>query len=138
MTQKLSFPDHDREPQGRYQVWHKEGEGYVHVANADVGNLLAALILPLMPLGTPETERIMFLVEGTRLTDFGDVIVNPTGAAYQIVKAEHGPTYRAIDFAPSKQQAVRNFAEIVMGTGSQLSPGLGGPASRARQVKGAT
>ena len=44
----------------------KEGAGFVHVANADVGNLLAALILPLMPLGTPETERITFLVEGTR------------------------------------------------------------------------
>lgn len=127
MTQTLPLPDNDREPQGRYQVWHKEGEGYVHVANADVGNLLAALILPLMPLGTPETERITFLVEGTRLTDFGDVIVNSKGDAYQIVKAEHGPTYRSIDFAPSKQQqAVRNFAEIVMGTGSQLARGLAG------------
>lgn len=118
MAQSLPLPDHNREPQGTYQVWHKEGDGYVHVANADVGNLLAALTLPLMPLGTPETERLDFLVEGTRQTDFGDVIVNPNGAAYQIVKAGYGPAYRPIDFAPTRRHAVRSFAEIVASNGS--------------------
>ena len=86
------------EPRGTYQVWHREDHGYRHVANADVGNLLAALVLPGMPPGTSGREAVTQLVEGARAATFGDVIVSPSGTAYRIDDGRYGPVFQVVDF----------------------------------------
>ncbi len=70
----------------KFQVWHKEGDGFTHVANVRTGNLLGALVFTLDPKGgrwqdNPEVEA---LVRDARGTTFGDRIVNPDGLAYSI------------------------------------------------------
>ncbi len=70
----------------QFQVWHKDGDGFTHVANVRTGNLLGALVFTLDPKGgrwqdNPEVEAI---VKDARNTTFGDRIVNPDGLAYSI------------------------------------------------------
>jgi len=70
----------------QFQVWHKDGDGFTHVANVRTGNLLGALVFTLDPKGgrwqdNPEVEAI---VRDARNTTFGDRIVNPDGLAYSI------------------------------------------------------
>lgn len=70
----------------QFQVWHKDGESFTHVANVRTGNLLGALVFTLSPKDghwqdNPEVEA---LVKNARATTFGDRIVNPDGLAYSI------------------------------------------------------
>ena len=80
------------EPAGTYQVWHRDGEAYRHVANVEAGNYMAAVVLPLFERGTPGTERVTWLVDSARPATFGDKIVDPSGAAYEIYKPNYGGT----------------------------------------------
>lgn len=70
----------------QFQVWHKDDEGFTHVANVRTGNLLGALVFTLSPKGghwqdNPEVDA---LVKNARSTTFGDRIVSPDGLAYSI------------------------------------------------------
>lgn len=98
------------EPRGTYQVWHKQGDDYRHVVNANVGNLLAALVLPDMKREAEERQNIAELTEGRRPTTFGDVIVNPHGQAYRIDDTQYGPVFQIIHFAPQVERRAM-FAE---------------------------
>ena len=87
------------EPAGIYQVWHKTDDGYVHAINVDSGNLLGALIMPLVREGQFGGERVTYLIDDARSSTFGDVIVNPEGAAYEIHDYKGmGPGFKEIEF----------------------------------------
>jgi hypothetical protein len=98
------------EPSGVHQVWHKEGDGYRHVLDANVGNLLAALVLPDLKADGQERAGITERTEERRATTFGDVIVNPAGQAYRLDGTEHGAAFQPIPFAPTTD-IQRLFAE---------------------------
>ena len=87
---KLSISNN--EPSGTYQVWHRYGEAYRHVANVEAGNYMAAVVLPLFERGAPGTERVTWLIDLARPTTHGDKIVDPLGAAYEIYKPDFGGT----------------------------------------------
>ena len=60
---------------------------------------LAALVLPYMNKDEPETKRVTPLVDDARTITYGDVIVNPNHAAFEIYKPHCGGTaFREIDF----------------------------------------
>jgi hypothetical protein len=70
----------------QFQVWHKDGEGFTHVANVRTGNLLGALFFTLSRKDghwqdNPEVEA---LASNVRDTTLGDRIVSPDGLAYSI------------------------------------------------------
>jgi hypothetical protein len=91
------------EPAGIYQVWHKEDDGFVHAINVESGNLLGALIMPLVRDGEFGGDRVTYLIEVARPSTFGDVIVNPEGAAYEIHDYKGmGPRFKEIEFQHSK------------------------------------
>jgi hypothetical protein len=87
---KDKLPIANEEPAGTYQIWHRDGDAYRHVANVEAGNYMAAVVLPMFKRGTPETERVTWLVEPARPTTFGDKFVDPLGAAYEIYKPDFG------------------------------------------------
>jgi hypothetical protein len=80
------------EPAGTYQVWHRLGEQFRHVANVEAGNYMAVVVLPLFKKGTPGTERVSWLVDDARPTGYGDKIVDPLGQAYELYKPDFGGT----------------------------------------------
>ena len=85
--QRGSPPASNDEPAGIYQVWHRNGEAFRHVANVEAGNYTAAVVLPLLKRGTPGTERVSWLVDDARPTGYGDKIVDPLGKAYRALQA---------------------------------------------------
>jgi hypothetical protein len=70
----------------QFQVWHKDGEGFTHVANVRTGNLLGALVFTLSPKEGhwQDNAEVEALVRNSRSTTFGDRIVSPDGLAYSI------------------------------------------------------
>jgi hypothetical protein len=74
------------DPKGTYQVWHRNGEEYRHVADVEAGNYMAAVILPLIKRGEPGSEGVTWLVDNPRSTTFGDKIVDPVGLPWEIYK----------------------------------------------------
>jgi hypothetical protein len=87
---KDKLPSVNDEPAGTYQVWHRHGEAHRHVANVEAGNYMAAVVLPLVERGAPGSERVTWLVDSARPTTYGDKIVDPLGAAYEIYKPGFG------------------------------------------------
>jgi hypothetical protein len=103
------FPDNEpREPIGTYQVWHKDGDWFRHVANVEAGNLFAALVLPsYISKDHEEYKRVTSFVDELRPNTFGDVIVNPANVAYEIHKPDCGEIgFRRIDFLQEQFRAV--------------------------------
>ena len=103
------FPnDEPQEPVGTYQVWHKEADGFRHVANVEGGNLLAALVLTsFINKDHEEYKRVTPLVDDMRANTFGDVIVNPEHFAYEIYGDEDVDiAFRKIDFAKEQFKAI--------------------------------
>ena len=102
----------EKMPQGRYQVWHNGADGFVPVANVQAGNLLAALVLTINRTDAPwaENEHVVALLPNARSTDFGDVVVNSEGVAYQVQKTRHGLVFAMVDFPPQREQKAL-FAE---------------------------
>jgi hypothetical protein len=97
------------EPAGTYQVWHRDGEAFRHVANVEAGNTMAAVVLPLFRRGAPGTERVAWLVDPARPTTYGDKIVGPLGAAYELYKTDFGGTaLRETSMAEAKPSASRD------------------------------
>jgi hypothetical protein len=97
------------EPAGTYQVWHRDGDVFRHVANVEAGNYMAAVVLPLFERGTPGTEGVTWLVDSARPTTYGDKIVDPLGAAYEIYKPEYGGTaLRETSIAAGRSNAIEN------------------------------
>ncbi len=98
----------------KFQVWHKDGDGFTHVANVRTGNLLGALVFTLDPKGgrwqdNPEVEAI---VKDARNTTFGDRIVNPDGLAYSIHNFSGvGAGFKEAD-SPAGDMRAR-FAEVL-------------------------
>jgi hypothetical protein len=78
------------EPAGTYQVWHRDGEAFRHVANVEAGNYMAAVVLPMFKRGATGTERVTWLIDSARPTTFGDKIVDPRGAAYELYTPDLG------------------------------------------------
>jgi hypothetical protein len=103
------IPDFEpREPVGTYQVWHKESDGFRHVANVEGGNLLAAIVLPYINKDEAEYRRVTPLVDDARTITYGDVIVNPEHVAFEIYKeADFGLlAWRQIDFAKEQFKVI--------------------------------
>jgi hypothetical protein len=98
------FPPNN-EPHGVYKIYHREGNNYEHVANATVGNMLAAMVLPNLMPGAVGTELVNNLGM-KRPTEFGDVIVNPDGQAHEIARDHLGEFFKAIDFKLNHQLEV--------------------------------
>ncbi len=85
-----------------YQVWHKEAEGYVHVANTQATRLVAAIVLP----DFAETQTVLKLAEASRPTTIDDVVISPDGAAYKIAPTTYGGyTFVVTDFTQERQAA---------------------------------
>jgi hypothetical protein len=96
--------DEPREPSGTYQVWHRDGDWFRHVANVECGNLLGALVLPCLP---SESQRVTKMVAELRPFRHGDVIVNPERVAYEIYEHEmYGSAFREIDFGQEQFKAI--------------------------------
>jgi hypothetical protein len=96
--------DEPREPSGTYQVWHKEADGFQHVANVECANLLGALVLPYLP---SQSQRVTQMVTELRSFRPGDVIVNPERVAYEIYEPDIGGTaFRQIDFCQEQFKVI--------------------------------
>jgi hypothetical protein len=102
---KSKLPIDNYEPAGTYQVWHRDGEAYRHVANVEAGNYMAAVVLPLFERGTPGTELVTWLAEPARPTTFGDKIIDPLGAPYEIYKPDFGGVALRKTSVPEARQA---------------------------------
>jgi hypothetical protein len=106
----------------QFQVWHKDGDRFTHVANVRTGNLLGAMVFTLNPKGghwqdNPEVEA---LVRDARNTTFGDRIVNPDGLAYSIHNFSGvGAGFREADSPAGDTQA--RFASLLHGQRSNRS-----------------
>jgi hypothetical protein len=105
-------PTGHAEPQGRYDVWHKEGGDYLPVASVNVGNLLAAAVLSMHRVDArwQDGDHVLSGLPNTRSTTIGDVIVNPNGIAYEIATTTFGFVFDPIDFPPHREQQAL-FAE---------------------------
>jgi hypothetical protein len=92
--------------QGRYEVWHREGDDFMAVASVRVGNLLGALVFTMNRKDAPwsDNEQVTALLQNARSTDLGDVIVDPEGVAYQVQNTQHGLVFRPIDFPQHREQ----------------------------------
>jgi hypothetical protein len=97
-----------QEPVGTYQVWHKETDGFRHVANVEGGNLVSALVLSsLISKEHEEYKRVTPLVDRARANTFGDVIVNPKNVAYEIYGDDDVDIgFRKIDFIKEQFKAI--------------------------------
>jgi hypothetical protein len=101
------------EPAGTYQVWHRQGDVFRHVANVEAGNYMAALVLPMFKRGAPGTERVTWLIDSSRPTTFGDMIVNPRGTAYELYKPDGGgAALRETSLPAAEAPASRDVAPL--------------------------
>lgn len=107
------------EPIGTYQVWHKEGDGFRHVANVEAGNRLAALVLPYIKKDEVEYKRVTLLVDDARTITYGDVIVDPEHVAFEIYKPDFGGIgMRQVDFPQDQFKRILS-EKINAGDGTQ-------------------
>ena len=104
----LFHDEEPREPSGTYQVWHKEADGFRHVANVEGGDLVSALVLSsFINKDHEEYKRVTPLVDEVRANTFGDVIVNPRNVAYEIYEHDiAGIGFRKIDFDKEQFRAI--------------------------------
>jgi len=94
------FPDDEpREPIGTYQVWHKEVDGFRHVANVEADDLLTAVMMPYISEYDQHYRPVTHMVGDARETTYGDVIVNPNHAAFEIYESNVCYVgFRRVDF----------------------------------------
>lgn len=100
----------------RFQVWHKDGDNFTHVANVRTGNLIGALVFTLNRKDAPwqDYPEVEALVKDARSTTFGDRIVDPDGLAYSIHNFSGvGAGFREAD-SPAGDTRAR-FANLLRG-----------------------
>jgi hypothetical protein len=102
----------DHDSVGLHQVWHKSADGFQHVANVQ-GNWMAAVVLTMVKPGAPGTEGVTWLREWERPSNFGDMIVAPSGKAFEIYDHDYAP--------PAIRETMHPAVEAGTRTGQQES-----------------
>jgi hypothetical protein len=109
MPKDSLFPDD--EPVG-FQVWHKQGERYEHVATVD-SNALGAVMLTMHGFMGHErwqdNPAVRAMPGGHRSTTIGDVLIGPDGRPLQL-SADHGLSLKpiaSVDRIPSDAKGTR-------------------------------
>jgi hypothetical protein len=99
--------DDPREPIGTYQVWHKEGDGFRHVANVEADDLLTAVMMPYISEDDQHYRPVTHMIGDARETTYGDVIVNPKHFAFEIYKSNVCYVgFRRVDFLQEQFKAI--------------------------------
>ena len=120
------------EPVGTYQVWHKEADGFHHVANVEAGNRLAALVLPHINKDHQDYQRVTRLVDDARIFSFGDVIVNPERIAFEVYKPDMGGIgLREVDFPQEQFKRILSEQRDAGGPGRKYEKHLNEATERA-------
>jgi hypothetical protein len=83
------------DPVGVYQVWHRVGKEFRHVADVP-GNYMGAIVSTgMVARDHPLAQHVIWLVDQARPTTLGDKIVDPLGHAYELYDhKEFGPALR--------------------------------------------
>jgi hypothetical protein len=81
------------DPVGVYQVWHRAGKEFHHVADV-TSNYMGAIVMTSVGREHPLARNVTWLVDQARPTTYGDKIVDPLGKAYELHKQEVGPVLR--------------------------------------------
>jgi hypothetical protein len=105
----------EAEKPDQYQVWHREGERFMRVADVGAPNLQSALFFTLnrKDMRWPEYENVKAFVESPRSSTFGDVIVDPQGTAYALCNDRESCPHFKETVVPVEREPLKDFKEIL-------------------------